>query len=266
MNLLTRIASAAVLIAILVAVLVAGSPYIGIAIAVVAALAAWEVGGLIRSSGRRPFCWLLIPLAVAIALHSNYLGWSGYSEGAVLVVTAICIALGLRFPDQPPVLLLAAAAYVGLIGYFLVICHWPDAGVARQGVRLVAIAIGGTVLTDTGAYFVGRVLGKHLLAPAISPKKTVEGAIGGALVCVAAVALVAPHLVPISTAAALGLGAVITVAGQLGDLFESFLKRRAGVKDSSHLIPGHGGLLDRLDSLLLVSPLVYTYLKLIALS
>jgi phosphatidate cytidylyltransferase len=108
---------------------------------------------------------------------------------------------------------------------------------------------------DTAAYFVGRKWGKRLLAPAISPKKTWEGAIANLAACIA---VAVPVAIWIGYAWFVGLacGLAAGVGGQLGDLFESYVKRRAGAKDSGALLPGHGGLLDRIDSLLFTAPVV----------
>lgn len=115
---------------------------------------------------------------------------------------------------------------------------------------------------DSVAYFVGNAVGKHKLAPKISPHKTIEGAIGGFLGMLL-VPVLATLFFPtyMSIAESLGLGAICGIFGQYSDLTESMFKRDAGVKDSSHLIPGHGGVFDRFDVLFLISPLVYLYLK-----
>jgi len=113
---------------------------------------------------------------------------------------------------------------------------------------------------DTAAYAGGKAAGRHKLCPKISPGKTVEGAIGGLLAAVALTAGMGRWL-SLPLAHGLILGASIGVAGQVGDLFESLLKRRAGVKDSGSLLPGHGGVLDRFDSLLFAAPLAYFYLS-----
>lgn len=143
--------------------------------------------------------------------------------------------------------------YVGALGGHLLLLR-----IEPQGARWLALALAATFATDTGAYAVGRALGRHRLAPRLSPHKTWEGAVGGFV----AGALVAggggwalnldP---PVVTAVALAL--VLPPAAEAGDLLESALKRRAAIKDFSHLLPGHGGLLDRLDSVLLVAPSLY---------
>jgi phosphatidate cytidylyltransferase len=113
-------------------------------------------------------------------------------------------------------------------------------------------------LTDTGAYFTGRAIGKHLLWPAISPKKTVEGALGGIAFSVAAAivfSLYRPDLLEITTAVRIGI--IVAFIGQLGDLMQSAYKRVRGVKDTGAILPGHGGVLDRVDSWLVVFPFVH---------
>ena len=116
-------------------------------------------------------------------------------------------------------------------------------------------------LTDTGAYLVGRSLGKRKLAPTISPNKSIEGAVGGLFFAVTATLLLGDLILPeLDVIDLLMIGAVAGVVGQLGDLVESHLKRATGVKDSSAIIPGHGGVLDRFDSLILVAPTLLGYL------
>jgi phosphatidate cytidylyltransferase len=117
-------------------------------------------------------------------------------------------------------------------------------------------------VSDTAQYYSGRAFGKHLLAPAISPKKTVEGAVGGFVFGALFLTVVGQWWLPsIPAMARVVIGVAIVIAGIGGDLFESMLKRSAGVKDSSALIPGHGGILDRIDALLFAAPLYYIVLK-----
>jgi len=131
---------------------------------------------------------------------------------------------------------------------------------ARMGAAWVALAIAVTFGNDTGAYFVGRAFGRHKLAPAISPGKTVEGAVGGLAaslaVTIAARAMFMPALT-LGDCAMIGVPAAIV--GPAGDLTESLLKRAAGAKDSGRLLPGHGGILDRIDALLFVGAYVCLY-------
>jgi phosphatidate cytidylyltransferase len=114
---------------------------------------------------------------------------------------------------------------------------------------------------DSAAYFVGRAFGRHTLFERVSPKKTWEGAIAGFFFAVGAFLLARFLVLPyLSVSDALICGTIVGLFGQIGDLAESLLKRDAGVKDSSQLIPGHGGVLDRFDSIMFVAPLIFLYL------
>jgi phosphatidate cytidylyltransferase len=129
----------------------------------------------------------------------------------------------------------------------------------REALFLLMLAV---MVSDTAQYYAGRAFGRRLLAPAISPKKTIEGAIGGFLFGGALVGIVGAWWLPeVPTALRVALGATVVALGIAGDLFESMLKRSAGVKDSSSLIPGHGGVLDRIDALLFAAPVYYIVLK-----
>jgi len=148
---------------------------------------------------------------------------------------------------------IGAVLYAGVAGAHLVLARNFVDG---QEWLLVLLAV--TFATDTGAYAAGRLFGRHRLAPAISPNKTVEGAIGG-LVAGAIAAVGVPMLLGVATRmpGPLLLAGLVPLAAMVGDLVESALKRRLGVKDMSGLLPGHGGLMDRLDSLLLAGPCLY---------
>ena len=146
--------------------------------------------------------------------------------------------------------------YVGALTAALGLLHRQ----LTDGPLWVLVVLAATFSNDTGAYFAGRALGRHKLYPAISPAKTIEGGVGGLVACVGVLFLARATFFP-----ALGISDCLWVAlpasvlGPIGDLVESMLKRSAGVKDSGHLIPGHGGILDRLDALLFVGAWVYTY-------
>jgi phosphatidate cytidylyltransferase len=133
-------------------------------------------------------------------------------------------------------------------------------GISLVGKYLLLFSLVITWIGDSAAYFVGRAIGKHPFAPHLSPKKTWEGAaasfLGSILI---AVALAASHLVNIAMIHLIGMAAAGNVAGQAGDLLESAYKRSAGVKDSGTLLPGHGGVLDRIDALILAIPVVWYY-------
>lgn len=158
-----------------------------------------------------------------------------------------------RFKDT--CVMLFGVLYIGLTLSALVLMRTFPAG--EFFILFVALV---TWAADTGAYYSGNLWGRHLLAPTVSPKKTVEGLLGGmALACAAASLAQAWFLPELGVMDALILGVLLTGAGLLGDLSESALKRSVGVKDSGGILPGHGGMLDRLDSLLFTAPTFYYY-------
>lgn len=133
---------------------------------------------------------------------------------------------------------------------------------AFGGRGAVVLLIGTIALSDTAQYYSGRLLGRHQLAPHLSPKKTVEGAVGGFVVAPILLYFAGPYFVPVARPLTIAsLGIVLVAAGISGDLFESMLKRAADMKDSSTLIPGHGGVLDRIDALLFAAPVFYMYVR-----
>lgn len=148
--------------------------------------------------------------------------------------------------------------YVGLLMSTIVLVRDVD-----DGRKWLFLGILSTFAVDTGAYAVGRLIGRHLMAPRISPKKTWEGAAGGYVAGVAAVfGLNAAFDTGVGWGTIAHFAFVMPVFAQAGDLFESWMKRRMGVKDASGLLPGHGGFLDRLDSIVFVIPLLYLFLQL----
>ena len=130
-----------------------------------------------------------------------------------------------------------------------------------SGPRALFLLMVTIIISDTAQYYSGRQFGRRPLAPLASPKKTIEGALGGFVFGTAGFAIVANWWLPIAMPFRLLLGLTIVALGITGDLFESMLKRSAGVKDSSGLIPGHGGVLDRVDALLFAAPVYYIVLK-----
>jgi len=155
--------------------------------------------------------------------------------------------------------------YIGWLGSHLVLLRQLPATFGADdgiGARLVFFAALVTWATDTGAYLFGVAFGRHKLMPRISPKKTIEGGVGGLLAAGLVGWLCARSLLPIVTPlAGLLLGLTTGLVAQLGDLVESMLKRDVGIKDSAELIPGHGGVLDRFDSMLFTVPVLYYYFR-----
>ncbi len=223
---------------------------------VVTALAFLEYARLVRAIGAElPFLPAFVATVAACA--SVALPWVHVPSLLGVLLVVVAVSLMLRGASGAPLVHGAAAAmlaplYLGLPLGALVAIH--DAA-GREGVLTLVATVAAS---DTFQYYSGRTFGRRPLAPTISPKKTIEGAIGG-LVLAPLVLVAIAHWwlprVPALAAWAVGLGLV--VAGIAGDLFESALKRAAGVKDSGTLIPGHGGVLDRIDALVFAAPLFY---------
>jgi phosphatidate cytidylyltransferase len=221
-------------------------------------LAALAQRPLPRLLNQRPLGLLgvaLIALLVAGAHHGAD-WWTGALALAAVLPSLWLIARGETGRGLSEWLVtVGGVLYVGWLGSYLVPLRQLD-----EDGQWVFLAVFAAFANDTGAYFVGMALGRTPLAPHISPGKTVEGSLGGLLCGVAAVPLLSYALgLDIDAAQAIPLAVLVPVAAQAGDLAESLLKRGAGVKDAGVLVPGHGGVLDRLDSLLFVVPMVYYY-------
>jgi phosphatidate cytidylyltransferase len=245
----------------------AGGPWLAAGVALLALGGTWEFCRLLRQAGSRPLepLGLLLALAlVAIAYwHPGPDVLGGVLAGALLIsLTWQVLRRDLTGGSSAEAsaaemvgwgLTLAGALYVGWLAAHIVLLR----GLA-QGLLWLALALAITWASDIAAYFAGRAWGQHKLAPKISPHKTWEGGIAG-LLTGTLIALLAVPFLHVPVAHALVLGFLATVAGTFGDLGESFIKRQVGVKDSGTLIPGHGGILDRIDSLLFVAVVVYYY-------
>jgi phosphatidate cytidylyltransferase len=171
---------------------------------------------------------------------------------------ALTASLVLSFvqPDLEGALVGWALSLAGMLYVALPLSYFVALRQLDNGLRWIAIAFLCTWACDSAAYLVGRSIGRHAFSPRISPKKTWEGAVGG-VVAATLTGLLAVPLLDAPTALAAILGCAIAIVAIAGDLVESFIKRQLGIKDSGTLIPGHGGVLDRVDSLLFAVPLVY---------
>jgi phosphatidate cytidylyltransferase len=258
---MTRVLSGIVLGGlVLLAIWYLPSAYL-LAVAEVVALAAFiEYAALTERVGTR---MPRVAAATATLVTCAAVAWSaaaieGVMMTSTLAMAAIVLASGRSGADalHDVAAALFASLYIGLALGALVATH-RSAG--KQAVLLLLATI---VASDTAQYYTGRLAGTRLLAPTISPKKTIEGALGGVVAGTAIMTwlggLWLPG-VPILWRVALGLTVVVLGIG--GDLFESLLKRGAGVKDASSLIPGHGGVLDRIDALLFAAPVYYVFVR-----
>lgn len=254
----TRVVSAVLLIALVALPVWQGGFLFTALVLVFGGLALWEFYRLVLHEAKHS----LMPLG-ALATAGLVMGahWPG-EEIVHLTLSGLVIG-GLIWEMALPIqhdrlrdwaLMLAGVLYIG----------WPMSLLVRlralpDGLWWVLLAIVATSACDSGAYLVGRYLGRRAFAPRYSPKKTWEGTLGGVGLCLIVTALLGPAWLGLPPAHALLLGALLGPAAVLGDLAESMIKRRAGVKDSSTLIPGHGGVLDRVDSLIFTVTVVYFY-------
>jgi phosphatidate cytidylyltransferase len=272
-NLGRRVAFAAVAIPLaLIVIWYGGLPLVGL-LGVAGALGARELFGLAEQQGVRPARVLGIAAAAAVA-PLTYAAIAGESRervhdlwpfaAAIWLILVLTWALAARPSGDRPieavaVTLLAVAYCGGLPAFVLAIRHGHHPVRSWAGAWLVFYPLVVTWVCDTAAMFGGRVIGGPKLAPEVSPGKTRSGSVAGVLGGLAVAPLFATLIFPrvgvtVGLGSLLVIAAVLGVVGQVGDLAESLFKREAGVKDSSHLIPGHGGVLDRLDSLYFVVP------------
>lgn len=244
------------------------------ALGILAALGAWEFFRMAREGGANPLDIAGIVLAASIPLfvHASYLGV--YRVPIIIGVLAFLMLLAsviwLRGVEGKPLVAVsvtvAGVTYPSLLTYMYPLRYHDYAVGAVAGTVLVMFPIMVTWGTDTGAYVFGRLLGKRKLIPSVSPGKTVAGSVGGLFVAIAVCFLYARYMLEpfaqltLTPLGVLAFAVAICAADQIGDLFESLIKRDSGVKDSSRLFPGHGGVLDRFDSLLFALPVAYLLL------
>jgi phosphatidate cytidylyltransferase len=286
-----RVAFGVVAAPIAVAIVLYGGAALAALLAIASAIAAWEFFRLARATGLTPLDDVGIVIAglTPLVVHARFLGLyePGSSIGvlslaAIVLLAVLALTIWIRGVTEKPIgavsTTIFGAAYTGGMLSFGYAIRYHDYAFAPASISLgrstFGLASGGLLLllpvlatwaSDTGAYAVGRTIGRHKLLPSVSPGKTIEGSVGGLLGSVLVTWLLtrwllrpAAHLdfrwAPVGV---ILFGAMVSAVGQVGDLAKSLLKRDAGVKDSSTLIPGHGGVLDRVDSLLFVLPVSY---------
>ncbi len=226
----------------------------------IAAAAAWELATLQERAGFTSLPVVAVMAAVAFpvatAVGALSIGWLLLAAAVAIALFLLGYAAGREALLGGWALSLAAGLYPGvLLAGGIMLRERPD------GFGWVLVVLIATWACDTAAFFVGRRWGRRKLAPAISPSKTVEGLVGGLVAAIVAGAIASVFLLE-SPARTLGLGIVVAVGAVIGDLAESAMKRQLGAKDSGWLVPGHGGLLDRIDSLLFTGFLGYLYVTL----
>jgi phosphatidate cytidylyltransferase len=290
----TRVLTALVLMPVVI-VLVLCTPtwVVAIAIAVITILALWEYFALGAAIGHRAYRLWTVCCAIILIAQQNYITpFFGFvaarkvermassvvppsysvvrlsvalSPVSLFVLFVLGLAVVTLFTRRPLVEALPSAG-ISSSALFLVALPLSFAirlhGLSQQGPRLLLFALAITWAGDTVAYFAGRSFGKHALAPHISPKKTWEGSIAG-LAGSLLIAYAFHYWLTIPVPHLLALATLGNIAGQIGDLLESACKRSAGVKDSGGLLPGHGGMLDRIDALILCVPVIWYYVVLV---
>ena len=265
--------------------MLAGGAALAALLAVASAVAAWEFFRIARAAGHTPLGDLGCAIAglIPIAVHARYLDLvdprlSYFAVVLAIIMSVVMWARGATAAARPLSAMATTvfgALYTGGMLSFGYALRYHDYAVGGARIGAIPIASGALVLglpllltwaSDIGAFFVGRAVRGPKLMPSISPGKTRSGAVGGLLASVVVTWLYVKFLLApiaqlaLSTAGIITLGILVSVAAQLGDLVESMLKREAGVKDSSNLLPGHGGVLDRLDSLFFVLPTAHLLL------
>ena len=232
---------------------------LGVAL-VVAAVAFTEYEKIVDAIGAKVPFWTSL-LATLLACAMVPFQWVDIES--VLAAALLLIALNVLLSDRVGTPLLADTAAAVLVPVYIGLPLGSLVGVhAMAGREAVLLLIATVAVSDTAQFYTGRAFGRTPLAPLRSPKKTREGAIGGFIIAPAFLATAGSYWLPIAPPlwlAALGVG--IVMAGIIGDLFESMLKRAADMKDSGALIPGHGGVLDRIDALLFAAPVFYFFLR-----
>ncbi|MCL4540771.1 MAG: phosphatidate cytidylyltransferase [Chloroflexi bacterium] len=256
-DLAPRLISALVLVVIALPLVVIGGPALAFLASVVGMVSWWEYWNLLRETPLRVdrlvglivlavtpwlallpplywiLCWLLIPLVLMLGVLTHR-----PPERELGAVAGMALGLAWLLPG-----VFSAVA----------VRQWPDSG---QGLLWLLLGVVVVVGSDTFAYFGGRMIGRHRFFPAISPKKTIEGAVAGSVAAVALAVAFGVFVLGREWWVTGLIGLAVAFSGMIGDLFESFLKRWCGKKDSGALLPGHGGLLDRIDSWLLALPVL----------
>jgi phosphatidate cytidylyltransferase len=263
---MARIISAVVFLPILIVTLWRGSPiYFAALVGIALALGLIEYYRLAERVGARGGRVQGI-LAAAALLTTFYYGRHEWIVAALAVLVIVELAVQLFTNSDLRATVAAAAvtvfgvAYVAVLGGYLIAIRVVEDDATQLPAKLLSLFFLIVFAGDTGAYYTGRALGRHKLAPRLSPGKTIEGLIGGLIANVAAALIAHYTFFPeLKIAHAVPLALVMGGLGVIGDLCESMLKRGAQTKDAAQIIPGHGGLLDRLDSILFNAPLLYYY-------
>lgn len=252
---------------VIVCSLVGGIPFL-LAMNLVIGAGLFEFYRMMQAIGIRPYRTVGVVAGLVVSWYVYFQGGVFSGLFITIVLVAIMVLELFRRDGEFAVFHISSTIfgvfYVAWLGSHVILLRQLGEGMesADNGGFFVIFAFALAWGTDTGAYFVGHALGRRKLAPRISPGKSVEGALGGAAVSLVAALVAKATIMPLlSILDAVVLGLVAPVMAILGDLVESLMKRNVKIKDTSHALPGHGGMLDRFDSVLFVAPLVYYYLR-----
>jgi phosphatidate cytidylyltransferase len=249
------------LAAVVFAIFLWGTIPVAVMVLVVLGLAAAEAYAAFRTVGAHPasILGIVAVLTLGVAVYNK-------GEAAFGAITVLLVIFGfiwyLSAPRRIDVLdglgsTLFVYAWIGVFGSYALLLISPNTFVHKHGLAFLFGAIVLTIANDTGALFVGRWLGRHPLNTSLSPNKTIEGTLGGSLITLIVGVAILPLISPWGHRSGLEAAVALCVVIPLGDLFESMVKRTLGVKDLGRLLPGHGGMLDRIDGLLFALPTMY---------
>ena len=239
-----------------------GFPALTVVVGIAALIGLWEFNRMAKAWGAEVYRPLSIAWTILFVVHGQLAAQHGnFSIYLIVVVLLPLLAFALVRRNRPTLRNCLHTAigplYVGFLLSHALLMREGAAGL-EDGRAWLLYALLMTFAADTGAFFVGKLVGRHRMAPTVSPGKTWEGFAGGLACAVgASVGLSALLGLPLSTPGQLLFGLLLGLIAPLGDLVESFMKRRAGVKDSGVIVPGHGGILDRMDSLLVSLPVTF---------
>jgi phosphatidate cytidylyltransferase len=258
-TLMVRILSAFVILGIVIGLALAGTVGADVLVFILASLALWEFIGLSERMGYRAPSWLLFPLGYFLAYSGTLLKQVDVTLvlGIAVVggLTAFLVVPGRRQGVGRWAMGMAGALYIGIpFNFYLLLYTAPHNGLAWALFTIFAV-----VACDAAALLVGSRIGRRPFFRSISPRKTVEGAVAGVAGAIVVMVIGVTFVLGLPLLHAIALGLLVGISAQAGDLVESQMKRIAEVKDSSNLIPGHGGALDRLDSILFPPVLVFVY-------
>ncbi|HEV3406170.1 MAG TPA: phosphatidate cytidylyltransferase [Candidatus Dormibacteraeota bacterium] len=257
--LMIRILSAFVILGAVIGLVFAGLYGVYALVLILGGLGLWEFNGLSEGMGSRAPAWLLFPLGLFFAFSGTLL--KGVDVTLVLALAlvgglaAFLVVPGRRQGLSRWAMGMTGALYVGMPFNFYLLLYTSR----PHGLEWTLFTIFAVVVSDAAALLVGSRIGRHPFFSNVSPHKTVEGAIAGVIGAVIVMLIGVSAVIGVSPLHAIVLGLLVGISAEVGDLVESQMKRLADVKDSSHLIPGHGGVLDRIDSILFPPILVYFY-------